>query len=142
MNETDEIVRLLRSRGLKVTPQRIAILRLLKNGGHFNIEQVLNELRKIEPNISISTVYNALNTFVELGILRSFEVDGKTWYEIRKKPHINVVCEDTGQIIDVNVDVSTIERKIRSMGIMIRDLTIVVRGNCISPSLSGGNSQK
>ncbi|WP_243680237.1 transcriptional repressor [Vulcanisaeta souniana] len=115
------------------------MLRLLRGGGgHFNIDQVLNELRKTEPNISISTVYNALNTFVKLGILRSFEADGKTWYEMRKEPHINVICENTGQIIDVNVDISTIEKRLSSMGIIIEDLIIVVHGNCVNrPSLGG-----
>ncbi len=106
MGSINEIIELLRSKGLKATPQRVAILQLLMNGGHFTMDQVLNELRKIEPNISISTVYNTLNTLVRLGILRSFEADGKTWYEMRKDPHINVICEDTGQIMDVDIDVS------------------------------------
>ncbi|ADN51618.1 Fur family transcriptional regulator [Vulcanisaeta distributa] len=130
MGNINEIIELLRSKGLKVTPQRVAILQLLMNGGHFTMDQVLNELRKIEPNISISTVYNTLNTLVRLGILRSFEADGKTWYEMRKDPHINVICEDTGQIMDVDIDVSAIEREVSKLGIEIKDLNVIIRGNC------------
>lgn len=130
MGSINEIIELLRSKGLKATPQRVAILQLLMNGGHFTMDQVLNELRKIEPNISISTVYNTLNTLVRLGILRSFEADGKTWYEMRKDPHINVICEDTGQIMDVDIDVSAIEREVSKLGIEIKDLNVIIRGNC------------
>ena len=52
----DEIVNLLRSKKLKVTPQRIIITRLLLSGGHYTIDQVLNEVKKVDPSISISTV--------------------------------------------------------------------------------------
>ncbi|WP_054854315.1 Fur family transcriptional regulator [Vulcanisaeta distributa] len=130
MSSTDEVIKLLRNKGLKVTPQRVAILQLLMGGGHFTMDKVLDELRKMEPNISISIVYNTLNTLVKLGILRSFEADGKTWYEIRKDPHINVICEDTGQIIDVNADTSMIEREVGKLGIVVKDLNIIIRGNC------------
>ena len=134
MNSTDKIIELLRSKGLKVTPQRMAILRLLMNGGHFTIDQVLNELRKAEPNISISTVYNTLNTLTKLGILRSFEIDGKTWYEIRREPHINVICEDTGQIMDVDIDLSAIEKEISRLGILVKDLDVIIRADCRNTS--------
>ena len=62
-----ELANLLRQHGLKVTPQRIAILKLLYSGGHFNGEQIYNELKKSEPSISLSTVYNALNTLEKAG---------------------------------------------------------------------------
>lgn len=47
-----EIINVLRTHGLKATPQRISILKLVHNGGHFNGEQIYNELKKIEPTIS------------------------------------------------------------------------------------------
>ena len=130
MSSDNAITELLRSKGLRVTPQRVAILRLLMKGGHLTLDQVLNELRKEEPNISISTVYNTLSTLTKLGILRSFEADGKTWYEVRREPHVNVICEDTGQIIDVNIDLSAIEREVGKLGILVKDLSVIVRGDC------------
>ena len=130
MSSDNAITELLRSKGLRVTPQRVAILRLLMRGGHLTLDQVLNELRKEEPNISISTVYNTLNTLTKLGILRSFEADGKTWYEARREPHVNVICEDTGQIIDVNADLSAIEREVSKLGILVKDLSVIIHANC------------
>ena len=130
MSSDNAITELLRSKGLRATPQRVAILRLLMRGGHLTLDQVLNELRKVEPNISISTVYNTLNTLTKLGIIRSFEADGKTWYEAHREPHVNVICEDTGQIIDVNIDLSAIEREVSKLGILVKDLNVIIRANC------------
>ncbi|MFP3491995.1 MAG: Fur family transcriptional regulator [Vulcanisaeta sp.] len=131
MDADEYIIRLLRNNKLKVTPQRITILKLLINGGHFSIDQILNEARKIEPSISISTIYTTLNAFVNAGLVRSFELDGKTWYEIRKEPHVNVLCKDSGEIIDVNgVDIAWIENELRKAGIWIDDLIVIARGNC------------
>jgi Fe2+ or Zn2+ uptake regulation protein len=127
----DYVISLLRSNKLKVTPQRIAILKVLINGGHFSIDQLLSEVRRLEPSISMSTVYVTLNTLAKAGIVRTFEVMGKTWYEISKKPHINVLCEDTGDIVDINdIDLTWIENKLRDKGIDVKDLVIIVRGNC------------
>ncbi|MGC8570818.1 Fur family transcriptional regulator [Caldivirga sp.] len=127
---SEDTVDLLRSKGLKITPQRVAILRLLSRGGHYTIERVHDELKSIEPGISISTVYNNLSALTRLGILRSFEVNGKTWYEIAKHPHLNVVCEDTGQIIDVDVDLTWIINELVNRGIEVKDLNVIVNGNC------------
>ncbi|MGC9152228.1 MAG: Fur family transcriptional regulator [Vulcanisaeta sp.] len=127
----DEIVNLLRSKKLKVTPQRIIITRLLLSGGHYTIDQVLNEVKKVDPSISISTVYNTLNTLVKVGILRSFEAEGKTWYEIRREFHINVICENSRHIMDIaDVDLSWIEEELRKRGVKVRDINVIVHGDC------------
>ncbi|ABW00912.1 Fur family transcriptional regulator [Caldivirga maquilingensis] len=127
---SEDLANLLRSRGLKVTPQRIAILKLLSSGGHYTIEHVHDKLRDIEPGISISTVYNTLSTLTRLGVLRSFEANGKTWYEIAKHPHLNVICENTGQIIDIDVDLTWIMDELMRRGIKVKDLNIIVNGDC------------
>ncbi len=138
----EEATSLLRSRGLKVTPQRVAILRILLNGGHFNITQLLNEVRKIEPSISISTVYNTLTVLVNSGILRSFEANGKTWYEVKRQSHVNVVCEDTGEITDIYVDTSFIENELSKRGIKVKDLNIIVHGDCAGASKPEASNQR
>jgi Fe2+ or Zn2+ uptake regulation protein len=138
----EEATSLLRSRGLKVTPQRVAILRVLLNGGHFNITQLLNEVRRVEPSISISTVYNTLMALVNSGILRSFEANGKTWYEVKKQPHINIMCEDTGEITDVYVDTGFIENELSKRGIKVKDLNIIVYGDCAGASKPEASNQR
>ncbi|MDT7875829.1 MAG: Fur family transcriptional regulator [Sulfolobus sp.] len=125
-----ELANLLRQHGLKVTPQRIAILKLLYSGGHFNGEQIYNELKKSEPSISLSTVYNALNTLEKAGLLNSFEVNGITWYEIRRNLHVNVFCEDTNQIIDVNINLNDLYKELEQKGINVKSLNVVAIAEC------------
>ncbi|BFH72513.1 Fur family transcriptional regulator [Sulfurisphaera javensis] len=126
-----ELANLLRSHGLKVTPQRLSILRMLYKGGHFSGEQIYNELKKTEPSISLSTVYNTLNSLAEAGILNSFEINGITWYEIKRDLHVNVYCQDTNEIIDIsNVDLKFLYDELEKNGIHVKTLNIVAIAEC------------
>jgi len=126
-----ELANLLKAHNLKVTPQRISILKILYKGGHFSGEQIFNELKKAEPSISLSTVYNTLNSLTEMGLLNSFEINGVTWYEMKRDLHINVYCEDTNQIIDVNsVDLQTLYNELEKLGILVKNLNIVAIAQC------------
>ncbi|MEM3862202.1 MAG: transcriptional repressor, partial [Thermoplasmatales archaeon] len=71
-----KLISQLRERKLKVTPQRVLILKILNRGGHYTGEQVYNLIKKEIPGISISTVYNTLDTLHSKGLLNSFEVNG------------------------------------------------------------------
>lgn len=127
--ETDTI-ELLRKSGLKVTPQRIAVLRLLSKGGHYNGEQIYEELKKTEPSISLSTVYNTLEALEKAGIINSFEAGGITWYEMRRVPHINIFCVDTNEILDAEANVETIYKQLEEKGIKVKSLSIVAYSEC------------
>lgn len=126
-----ELANLLKAHNLKVTPQRISILKILYKGGHFSGEQIYNELKKTEPSISLSTVYNTLNSLTKAGILNSFEINGVTWYEIRKDLHIHVYCEDTNQIIDVNsINLQNLYNELEKLGILVKSLNILAIADC------------
>lgn len=129
--DSDYVIKLLRDHGLKVTPQRIAILRLLITSGHVTINQLLSEVKKVEPTISVSTVYTTLNTLMKVGIVRSFEANGVTWYEVKARPHVNVICENLGKVIDVyDIDLTWIENKLRSSGVKVKDIMVIIHGIC------------
>ncbi|MFP3205702.1 MAG: Fur family transcriptional regulator [Metallosphaera yellowstonensis] len=121
---------LLRSRGLKVTPQRLAVLKIMSKGGHYSGEQIFSELRETEPSISLSTVYNALEILQRAGVVRSFEAGGKTWYEVRLEPHVNVYCEDMDEIVDVDVDLSGVMKSLQEQGIETKNLSVIVYAEC------------
>jgi Fe2+ or Zn2+ uptake regulation protein len=125
-----DFVEELKRRGLKVTPQRIAVLRIISQGGHFSGEQIYDTLKKNEPSISLSTVYNTLETLKQTGLLRSFEANGVTWYEVNKGSHVNVFCTDTNTIIDANVDLKSIEDKLEEMGFKVSMLSVIAYAEC------------
>ncbi len=123
-------VEILRKKGLKVTPQRLAVLKLLSKGGHYSGEQIFEELKKNEPSISLSTVYNALEALETAGIINSFEANGITWYEMRRNPHVNVICEDKNEIIDVDINLEEIIQQLKNKGINVINLSVVAYADC------------
>ncbi|MFP3164587.1 MAG: Fur family transcriptional regulator [Acidianus sp.] len=123
-------VEILRKKGLKVTPQRLAVLKLLSKGGHYSGEQIFEELKKNEPSISLSTVYNALEALESAGIINSFEANGITWYEMRRNPHVNVICEDKNEIIDVDINIDEIVQQLKNKGINVINLSVVAYAEC------------
>ncbi|AAK42412.1 transcriptional repressor [Saccharolobus solfataricus] len=125
-----DLANLLRQRNLKVTPQRIAILKLIMRGGHYSGEQIYEELKKTEPSISLSTVYNTLETLKESGILNSFEANGITWFEINRKPHVNVFCIDSNRIIDLDIEMDNFMENLTKNGLDIKNVNIIVYADC------------
>jgi Fur family peroxide stress response transcriptional regulator len=60
----------LSEHGLKVTPQRIAVLKAVrKSSDHPSAEEIYREVVRSIPGMSQTTVYNTLDTFVEKGII-------------------------------------------------------------------------
>ncbi len=66
---------ILQDAHIKVTPQRIAILRLLKeNSGHLGVKPLYNLVSQQYPNISLATIYKTLELFRSKGVLRAVAV--------------------------------------------------------------------
>ena len=62
--------------GLKVTPQRLAILKYLKeNRIHPTAEKIYSEIIKEYPAISLTTVYKTLTSFVDTGMVKELDID-------------------------------------------------------------------
>lgn len=74
--KVEEIRNKLIEKGLRVTPQRIAILKAmmyLKN--HPTADQIFESIRKSNPNISPATVYKVLDAFVSAGLIKTVKTD-------------------------------------------------------------------
>ena len=130
--EEERIAEILRKHDLKATPQRIAVLKVLLNGGHYTGEQIYNEVKKKEPSISLSTVYNTLEVLERSGLVRSFEFMGVTWFEARLEPHVNVICVDDPEkkIIDFDVNVEPIITALTSRGFNVKNVSLVAIAEC------------
>jgi Fe2+ or Zn2+ uptake regulation protein len=130
--EEERIAEILRKHDLKATPQRIAVLKVLLNGGHYTGEQIYNEVKKKEPSISLSTVYNTLEVLERSGLVRSFEFMGVTWFEARLEPHVNVICVDDPEkkIIDFDVNVEPIITALTSKGFNVKNVSLVAIAEC------------
>lgn len=123
----------LREHGVKITPQRLEILKKLKELGksHPSFNEVYMAVEDTYPSVSRSTVYENLKLLVELGIIGSFHYKGEIRYEMNPDLHVNVV-ESNGTIRDIKNDrikkhLKEIERIInKEEGIKIKNLLVIV----------------
>ena len=75
MRSPTELTEAFRSRGLKITPHRQAIFRILhENEEHPTAEAVYATVVTEMPSISLRTVYQTLNDLAEMGELRALDV--------------------------------------------------------------------
>ncbi len=102
------IPEMLRSKGLKVTPQRIAILSMLMNTkSHPTAEAIFKALEPTNPTMSLATVYKTLDSFTAAGIIQQLSIDGDSLhYDYITEFHPHVICKKCGSIHDVDIDFS------------------------------------
>ncbi|MEZ5926159.1 MAG: Fur family transcriptional regulator [Hyphomicrobiaceae bacterium] len=90
--------------GLRPTRQRLELARLLFGAGdrHVTAEALHEEASASGILVSLATVYNTLHQFTQVGLLRSFAVDGqKTYFDTNTTDHHHFYCEWNGQVLDM-----------------------------------------
>jgi Fur family peroxide stress response transcriptional regulator len=102
MRTVDELIQVIRERGGKVTPQRLAIYQALAvDRSHPTAEAIYERIRESMPTVSLATVYKTLNELVSIGELRRFDVNGTSHFDTRTDQHAEVVCLKCNVIVDV-----------------------------------------
>ncbi|MDQ7000917.1 MAG: Fur family transcriptional regulator [Mariprofundus sp.] len=103
MSTLQSIPTLLRSHGLRVTPQRLAVAELvLEKPIHITARTAYETLRSAHPAISMNTIYLTLGQFESSGLLSRFEVGGNTVFDSNTSPHHHAFCKRCKAIIDLN----------------------------------------
>lgn len=98
-------VSLLKQFGLKVTPQRLSVLKILNRHMHPTIDELYEEIKLENPSVSLATVYKNLNTLKDEGLVVEVNiVNQKPRYDIYEYPHIHVVCEGCGHVDDMSYE--------------------------------------
>jgi Fe2+ or Zn2+ uptake regulation protein len=124
----------LRARGLRVTPQRIAIARALRElEGHVTAEVVYGHVSAQMPGVSLPTVYAALELLQQLGVIRRVATEGGTVvWDARVAEHHHAVCRSCGVIVDVDAELDRDEvvAAAQAAGFAVDDAQLVVRGLC------------
>ena len=102
------------SKGVKLTDQRRVIAQVMsKSSDHPDVDELYNRVSKIDPKISIATVYRTVKLFEESGILMKHDFkDGKARYELNDD-HNHLIDIKTGNIIEFTSDeIESIQKKI------------------------------
>lgn len=99
---TQQIVDVFKSKGIKLTPQRIAVYKYLaENHTHPDALTVYNNIIKTNPSFSKTTVYNCLQTLTECGLLIPVNIDkDKIHYDADTSFHGHFRCINCGEIYD------------------------------------------
>lgn len=107
MDVSDDLETDLRSEGVRVTRQRLAILHVLREAtDHPRAEDILTRARTQDPSVSQATVYRTLAVLEKSGTVLRNEFDGAgARYELaRRDHHDHLIDLDTGAVVEFRSD--------------------------------------
>jgi Fur family ferric uptake transcriptional regulator len=95
---------LLRANGLRVTRPRLAVLDVLTQGGHLEVDEITRQVRERLDSVSVQAVYDVLGALSRAGLARRLEPAGSpARYEARVGDnHHHIVCRSCGAIEDID----------------------------------------
>lgn len=98
------IEEILRTKKIKVTPQRMAVYSILKKTrSHPNVEMIFQKLKPDYPAMSLATVYKTVDVLKKVGLIQELNVgEGGLRYDAVIRPHSHVYCERCGKVEDVD----------------------------------------
>lgn len=93
----------LKSLGVRMTPQRHAILEfLLGSKAHPTADDIYKSLEGRFPNMSVATVYNNLRLLKDAGLVRELTYgDASSRFDGDTSPHYHLMCTECGRIEDL-----------------------------------------
>jgi Fur family peroxide stress response transcriptional regulator len=103
----ETMLRKLKAHGYKLTPQRLAIAKVLSvSKGHPNVETIFERLQDSFPTMSLATVYRSVMLFKSFGeVLELGFPDGSNRYDGNNpNPHPHVICIKCKKIVDPELE--------------------------------------
>lgn len=97
-----EILKGLKDKGIRFTPQRQAILEfLLVTDSHPTAEEIYKQVKTKFPGVSLGTIYNTLNMLKEHGFLLELPCgDMSSRFDGNPVNHYHVMCSSCGRVVD------------------------------------------
>jgi Fur family peroxide stress response transcriptional regulator len=128
-----EVVQICRGHALPLTVQRRQVLEVLVvRTDHPTADQIFEAVCAHMPEISRTTVYRVLETFVRIGVARKVSHPGAiARYEIERERHHHCICRACGRILDVHEpSLDTLPQLHAPHDFHIEDYSIQFRGLC------------
>ena len=125
-----DVVHILKEHGILPTPQRVAVAQyVLHTKEHPSADIVWAGVRENFPMISRATVHNALNLFVEKGLLRALRLaPDSVLFDPNTDRHHHFIDEETGRLYDIPWDRVEVSDAKTLTGFEVRDYQVVMRG--------------
>ncbi len=129
MKSLPQALHMLKAQGLKCTPQRAAVLRVLsEHPSHPSAVEVYQAARALVPMLSLATVYNILKTLAAAGAVQVLNCgDGRFRYDARMDPHGHFYCLECGNVMDMEAD---FRQESEIDGHLIQSFQVLFTGVC------------
>ena len=123
------------TRGLRMTPQRDVLLRVLSETmGHPTADDLVQKVRTVLPSVSHATVYRNVQELVRAGLIGMLKRAGSAvQFEVNSEDHHHFVCRGCGQVWDVylsDVGIKVDRRKSHLKGFQIDRREVQLHGLC------------
>lgn len=125
----------LKQKGLKVTPQRIAIFEAVANlRNHPTADHIIDYIKNNHPNISVGTVYKVLDSLVENQLLKKVKNEKDVMrYDAILQQHHHLYCSKTDQIedfVDHELDkiITDYFSKKKIKGFKVKEISLQITG--------------
>ncbi|MBM3502289.1 MAG: transcriptional repressor [Alphaproteobacteria bacterium] len=143
---SDRLERLCADKGLKMTGQRRVIARVLSEAAdHPDVEELHARAAKLDPGISIATVYRTVRLFEEAGILSRHDFgDGRSRYEeSREAHHDHLIDLKSGRVVEFqDPEIEELQRRIAArLGFRLVDHRLELFGVPLDPVNADGSEK-
>ncbi|MDO8269358.1 MAG: Fur family transcriptional regulator [Candidatus Levybacteria bacterium] len=126
----------IRSKGLRVTPARIAVLSVLEDSEHpLDITGIISKVIKLKVDADQATIYRIIENFIDKDLVKRLQFrEKKFYYEAKRYDHHHAICEKCGKIDDIsNCSIDRVEREIeRTKGFKVKSHSLEYFGTCKS----------
>jgi Fur family ferric uptake transcriptional regulator len=97
--EFSDVLELLRSKGLRMTPQRRAIVsEVMRTQGHISPAAIARKVQGDLPGVNASTVYRTLTLLEEVGVLQHSHLEtGAEYHKRDEAHHVHLTCHRCGR---------------------------------------------
>jgi Fur family transcriptional regulator, ferric uptake regulator len=133
-HERGDVMAVLRSEGLRMTPQRRAIVtEVMRTPGHISPTTIARKVQGDMPGVNASTVYRTLTLLEEVGVLaHSHQEAGAEYHRTEESEHVHLTCGRCGRDDPLSiVEAKRLQDLIRRHHGFVADLThFAITGRC------------
>jgi len=127
----EKYVELLKENQIKITTQRLEILKYLdEHRTHPTVDEIYKELKTNNPALSKTTVYNSVDILRDHGLIQSIHITGSEQrYDFKHGMHHHFLCKKCGEISDIELVCPNIQKTLDS-GYRVEEVHGYFKGIC------------
>ena len=134
MTTQEELSIRLKSLGIRVTPQRLAITEVVLNSGdHPSAKEIFERVKAFFPYVTLATVYSTLEVLAQVGVVSALAFQRLCRYDPNLSPHVNLVCLVCGTVVDADAGrelVDELKSMVDATGFSVASQRVDFYGRC------------